>query len=554
MKENLCAECDPWAIHLFGAETSGVNASAQVPLMCADFCSQMYTACKDQVMTNNPYDSQKRDIALSGVFADSSAFCAAFSVDDVYCFNGEPFVQPPPNPVTATGSLCISKVLNGNDYLNLLQPDDRIFVASKGGVISTVNPSTYQVTGTYLDISARVWNNGERGLLGLAFHPDFQSNGRFFVGYSCDPSKHDDCKWSCDRGCPWSGGCNTNTNECSLHDHMSIIAEYRASGGNASASTADPVEVSRIFEYTQPYGNHNGGQLLFGADGYLYLMFGDGGSGNDPQQTGQNKQSPLGKILRIDIDKQENDNNYAIPSDNPFVGNNDYLPEIWAMGMRNPWRCSFDKENPAYFFCGDVGQNNMEEIDLIVKGGNYGWRKWEGTRLNFANDPEVPNRIDPIMEYDRTVSSPASVTGGYRYRGSEATCLEDHYIFADLYNKIFSSIENPAGSGKFERGNVQAYCATDSPLSCTPSMNNIFSFGEDAAGELYFLTDGGVKKIVPISRCNRECTEVDTPNIVVPPTASSTPTTNSPITQSTPGSRVSSASRLHNNIFNVFGN
>eukprot|EP00029_Vermamoeba_vermiformis_P003188 TRINITY_DN1356_c0_g1_i1.p1 TRINITY_DN1356_c0_g1~~TRINITY_DN1356_c0_g1_i1.p1 ORF type:complete len:616 (+),score=131.59 TRINITY_DN1356_c0_g1_i1:243-1850(+) len=535
MKENLCAECDPWSIHLFGAENPNANSSSQVPFMCADFCSQVYTACKDQVMTSNPYDSQRRDIALSGVFADSNAFCAAFAVpqSEPYCFNGQPFVQPTPRAVNTTGSVCIAKVINGNDYLNLLQPDNRIFVASKGGVIRTVDPSTYQVSGTtYLDISARVWNSGEKGLLGLAFHPDFETNGRFFVGYSCDPSKHDDCKWSCDRGCPWDGGCNTNTGQCSRHEHMSIVAEYRAAGGDASATTADPVEVRRIFEYTQPYGNHNGGQLLFGADGYLYLMFGDGGSGDDPQKNGQNKQNYLGKILRIDIDRQANGKNYAIPSDNPFVGDEDYIPEIWAWGMRNPWRCSFDKANPAYFFCGDVGQNNVEEVDLIVKGGNYGWRKWEGTRLNFPNDPAVDNPIDPIMQYDRSESgSPASVTGGYRYRGSEDTCLEDHYIFADLYNKVYSSIENPAGSGKFQRGNLKVYCAQDSPLQCSTTMNNILSFGEDAAGELYFLTDGGVNKIVPISRCNMQCTET------------------TPV-----GSQVSSASRMNNVFAQLFGN
>lgn len=485
-------------------------------------------------MKSNPYDSQRRDIALSGVFADATAFCNAFSVaqGESYCFNGQPFVQPTPLALNTTGSVCIAKVLDGNDYLNLIQPDDRIFVASKAGIIRIVNPSTYEVTGTYLDISTRVWNSGERGFLGLAFHPQFNTNGRFFVGYSCDPSKHDDCKWSCDRGCPWDGGCNTATNQCSRHDHMSIVAEYRAANGDASSSTADPVEVQRIFEYTQPYGNHNGGQLLFGTDGYLYLMFGDGGSGDDPQQNGQNKKTPLGKILRIDIDKQEDGKNYAIPIDNPFVDNNDYTPEIWAMGMRNPWRCSFDKENPAYFFCGDVGQGNVEEVDLIVRGGNYGWRRWEGTRLNKPNDAEVPNHIDPILEYDRSESgSPASVTGGYRYRGSEETCLEDHYVFADLYNKVFSSIENPPGSGKFQRGNVKVYCAKDSPLSCSTNMNNILSFGEDAAGELYFLTDGGVNKIVPISRCNMQCTET------------------TPV-----GRAVSSASRHNNPLSFLFGN
>jgi glucose/arabinose dehydrogenase len=563
MKENLCAECDPWAIHLFGGENANANV-AKVPFMCGSFCSQMYTACKDQVMNSNPYDSQRRDIALGDVFADVNAFCTAFSVEasDKYCFSGEPFVQPTPLSLNTSGSICIAKVMSGNDYLNLIQPDDRIFVASKGGVIKTINPSNYQTIETYLDISARVINNGEKGLLGLAFHPDFQQNGRFFVGYSCDPAKHDDCKWPCSRGCPWDGGCNDNTGQCARHDHMSVIAEYRAANGDPTASRADPVEVQRIFEYTQPYGNHNGGQLLFGGDNYLYLMFGDGGDGNDPQQNGQDKMNYLGKILRIDVNNKTNDKNYAVPQDNPFVGNSDYLPEIWALGMRNPWRCSFDKENPAYFFCGDVGQNNVEEVDLIVRGGNYGWRKWEGTRLNFPNDPEVPNHIDPIMEYNRAESGyPASVTGGYRYRGSETTCLEDHYVFADLYNKVFSSIENPVGSGIFQRGNVKVNCASDSPLTCSTTMNSIFSFGEDAAGELYFLTDGGVNKIVPISRCGLQCSEVATPNsnnipsVVNEPSSVTTPTTNTnPITQSVPvGSRISSASRANTILNQLFG-
>jgi mRNA-degrading endonuclease toxin of MazEF toxin-antitoxin module len=289
-----------------------------------------------------------------------------------------------------------------------------------------------------LNIASKIVSGGERGLLGLAFHPQFENNRRFFVNYTR------------------SG------------DGATVIAEYRAS--QANPDVADTAEIP-ILTIPQPFANHNGGMIAFGPDGFLYIGMGDGGSANDPGNRAQNINELLGKMLRIDIDQPDGQTPYSSPPANPFVG----LPgrdEIFATGLRNPWRFSFDRAT-GELYAGDVGQNVIEEIDIITRGGNYGWRVFEGTRC--ANDAQMCAtlaQIAPVAEYSHA-SGRCSVTGGYVYRGSRSTEMIGAYFFADFCTgEIFMLM------------NGQQTRLLDTSF-------NISSFGEDEAGELYVVGLGG---------------------------------------------------------------
>jgi glucose/arabinose dehydrogenase len=258
----------------------------------------------------------------------------------------------------------------------------------------------------FLDITARVAATpgfGELGLLGLAFHPKYETNGQFFVYYT-------------------AGGSGSR---------VSRVSRFRVSALDPNA--ADPGSESVILEFSQPFDNHNAGQIAFGADDYLYIATGDGGSGGDPQDNAQDRTNLLGKILRIDVDSGTP---YAIPLDNPFEGNTDgYREEIYAYGLRNPWRFSFDPPT-GRLWVGDVGQLTWEEIDVVESGMNYGWDCREGAH-DYSGPPGGPSAdcatatglVDPVWEYGR--ASGNSVTGGYVYRGDSLTSVEGKYVFAD---------------------------------------------------------------------------------------------------------------------------
>jgi glucose/arabinose dehydrogenase len=320
---------------------------------------------------------------------------------------------------------------DGSDRLFIVEQEGRIRVFQNGAVLNAA----------FLDIRPLVTSGGERGFLSVAFHPDYQNNRRFFVNYTA-----------------------------SRPNLKTIIAEYRTSAANPNvADTAERV----LLEIDQPFDNHNGGQLHFGPDGYLYIGMGDGGSAGDPQNHAQNLNSLLGKLLRIDVDAAQP---YVSPSDNPFVGV-DGRDEIWAYGLRNPWRFSFDRANGRLFLA-DVGQSDLEEVDLITRGGNYGWRIMEGT--NCYSPPAGCNAaglILPINDYGRSLGS--SVTGGYVYRGSQFPELAGIYIFSDYgSSRIWGLTETTRGTW------------TRSEL-LRPDNLNISSFGEDEAGEIYVVNHGG---------------------------------------------------------------
>ncbi len=341
----------------------------------------------------------------------------------------------------------------------------RTFLVEQRGTI-LILPLDRQATNAevFLDLSDRKpYVGNEEGLLGLAFHPLFSSNGRLYLYYT---------------------------------DHnprVSKLSEWRVSKENPNR--VDPASERVLLEIPQPYENHNGGALLFGPDKMLYLALGDGGAANDPHGHAQNTFSLLGKILRLDVDARTGALPYGIPSDNPNPNKPGWRGEIWALGLRNVWRMSFDRET-GELWAGDVGQNIWEEVDLITKGGNYGWRPREGFHPFNTNDATTGLKfIDPVIEYAHNPKfapeSPhgpgLSITGGYVYRGSKIPGLRGVYLYGDF---SFGTIWGLRYAG----GKV-----TDSaPLIPHPKgmvpLRNVASFAEDSRGELYVLTFEGPPK------------------------------------------------------------
>jgi len=321
----------------------------------------------------------------------------------------------------------------------------RMFVVEQAGRIRIAEAATLLPT-PFLDISERVDSQGtEQGLLGLAFHPDFVENGEFFVCYT-DYYKHD------------------------------VISRFKVSGG---ADRADTGSESVLLTVDEPFSNHNGGVLKFGPDGYLYAGLGDGGSGGDPLGNAQNRDSLLGKVLRIDVDHGDP---YAVPADNPFL-HGEGRPEIWAYGLRNPWRLSFDQAT-GDLFIGDVGQARWEEVDFMPAGTpggtNFGWNYREGQHP-FAGSPPASLPLDPpVAEYGHSEGG-CSITGGYVYRGA----MQDWagiYLYGDYCSgKIWGLLhQGDEGSGL----NWQTRLLFETGA-------NITTFGQDTAGEVYFAGRAG---------------------------------------------------------------
>ncbi len=323
---------------------------------------------------------------------------------------------------------------------------NRLFLLEQSGKIWIFNDGS-QSAQPFLDISGIISPSAlgtgftEQGLLGLAFHPEFNSNGVFFINYT-------------DR------------------DGKTVVAKYSVSDSNPFLADANSGQI--IFQLAQPYANHNGGHIAFGKDGYLYITLGDGGWANDPLGAGQNRGLLLGSLLRIDVDGASP---YAIPSDNPFVGDANAHDEIWAYGLRNAWRFSFDRLT-GDLYIGDVGQNQWEEIDFqpadSTGGENYGWSVWEGNHI-FAGG-NAPNHVKPIFEYTRNLG--CSITGGYVYRGEAIPDLQAIYIFGDYCSgRIWATWRDRNLAWQ-----TAQFMDTDLEIS---------SFGEDEAGELYVVDYAG---------------------------------------------------------------
>lgn len=381
--------------------------------------------------------------------------------------------------------------------------DDRRFIIEQIGTIKVLQPDGKM--STFLDIKEKIIpltpEFDERGLLGLAFHPDYKKNGLFYVSYSV----------------PLQG--TANLGNLLFFNHKNVIAEHRVSKSDPNVADAGYSRVISVVDW--PQFNHNGHWIGFGPDGMLYATMGDGGYANDyglghnpVTGNGQDLASKHGKILRIDVNSEEG---YAIPKDNPFVGNEDALDEIWAYGFRNAWRCSFDMGGDNALICADVGQNSYEEVDVIEKGGNYGWRVKEGTHCFDYQAPndhpascEDKGMIDPVLEYKNCSGKPEgckgiSITGGYVYRGSNKA-WDGLYFFGDWSkNFVFKDGQLFVAKMTGKKWSMEKVNITN-----MPDWNSyVLSFGQDSKGEIYVMSTnltgpvpggpaGGIDKVYKI--------------------------------------------------------
>lgn len=333
--------------------------------------------------------------------------------------------------------------------------DSRLFAVNQVGWVRIIDSTGKVSPQFFLNIEPLVLVGGEQGLLGLAFHPNFKQTGWIFVNYT-------------------------------KKDGNSRVSRFSLRPNNPNQ--IDPLSELPILEVAQPFPNHNGGCLKFGPDGQLYIGFGDGGAGGDPYGNGQNTNTFLGKILRINVDSSTAAQPYAIPADNPFVGKSGYAPEIWSLGWRNPWRFSFDRLL-GDMWIGDVGQDGQEEIDVEAPGNgglNYGWRCMEGTsNLNFPNCLPPGEFVKPAFTYGHTDEPCLSVTGGFVYRGTQSPGLYGRYLFTDYCTGHWWMLNRIANG---------TYASTD---LADLNDSDYSSLGEDSKGELYVagMSSGKIYKI-----------------------------------------------------------
>ena len=338
--------------------------------------------------------------------------------------------------------------------------DDRLFVAERPGRIRVINADGTLRTTPFLDVSAKVssYTNGEEGFLGFAFSPNYKTDGKFFVDYTANIAGQ----------------------------LTSVIEQYKVDPADSNLAQTTGL---RILSVSQPFSNHNGGNLMFGKDGFLYINLGDGGSGGDPNGNGQNKNTFLAKILRIDISNSSVRQPYRNPTTNPFYGQAGVKPEIWAYGVRNPWRSSFDRITGDLWIA-DVGQGAVEEIDFqtanATGGNNYGWNIMEGSSCyNPSSNCDQTGITLPIYEYTHAVGQ--SITGGYVYRSAQSKSLWGVYLFADYVAKWIDGITQSNGIASPVAHYITAAKATGNPIS----------FGQDRFGDLFILfnNDGTVYKL-----------------------------------------------------------
>ncbi|CAN9502597.1 unnamed protein product [Ophioblennius macclurei] len=481
LKEVMCQECSPYSAHLYDAEDP-YTPVRELPGLCFGFCSEFHRQCRHvlKYLTENQMLRQAAE-------RDASTFCAMVDLPDQdYCY---PNVLNSSNLNSNLGrvaqdpqgclQLCLTEVANNlrNPVLMLHSADDthRLFVAEQLGFVWVYLHDGSRLERPFLDMSGEVlttpWPGDERGFLGLAFHPHYRRNGRFFIYYSVQVDRQVE---------------------------KVRISEMRVSVTDMNVADSHSERV--VLEIEEPAANHNGGQLLFGLDGFLYVFTGDGGKAGDPFGkfgNAQNKSALLGKVLRLDVDGGNSDGgtNYRIPPDNPFVGDPDARPEVYAYGVRNMWRCSVDRGDPlsrhgrGRIFCGDVGQNRYEEIDIIQRGGNYGWRAKEGFEcydMKLCHNATLDD-VPPIFAYSHHVGK--SVTGGFVYRGCESPNLNGLYIFGDFMSGRIMALEEDRPTGIWRERSV---CMGDTKTCSFPGLINhhhkfIIAFAEDEAGEVYFL-------------------------------------------------------------------
>jgi glucose/arabinose dehydrogenase len=374
---------------------------------------------------------------------------------------------PPPPPPPPAGAATLQGLGTFTSPVFVTSPpapvdSGRLFVVEREGRVRLLRRDTLAAR-AFLDLRGKISAVSENGLFSLAFHPQYQANGRFYVFF-------------------------TNLNG-DIRVVRYLVSANPDSADEAAADTILAVPHP-LAGTTLPFGNHHGGQLQFGPDGKLYVSLGDGGCCGDPLGNGQRKHTLNGKLLRLDVDGATG---YVVPPDNPFVGDTSYAPEIWALGLRNPWRFSFDKET-GDLYIGDVGDGSWEEVDVAPagagggggggggKGANYGWNTMEGKHCYTGASCNQAGLVLPLVEYPHTEG--CSVTGGYVYRGTRVAALAGQYLFADYCSGFVRGL---LGDGSWRNLTTQLSPGTA-----------IVSFGEDARGDVYIVTlTGGVYRIVP---------------------------------------------------------
>ncbi|KAJ0063321.1 hypothetical protein NL108_016303, partial [Boleophthalmus pectinirostris] len=473
-------ECSPYAAHLYDAEDPNTPVRS-IPGLCPDYCTQFWGKCNSTI----PYLSD--DPHVTHLQGNPKRLCQYLELDDTdYCYphllsNSQLTQNLGRVQYDSDGclQLCLEEVANGlRNPLAMVHANDgthRFFVAEQVGVVWVYLPDRSRLEKPFLNISKSVltssWEGDERGFLGLTFHPKHKHNGKLYVYYSIEVG----------------------------FDERIRISEFRISAHDMN--TVDHRSERVILEIDEPASNHNGGQLLFADDGYLYIFTGDGGMAGDPFGkfgNAQNKSALLGKVLRIDVDNNDKGPLYRIPPDNPFIDERGARPEVYAFGVRNMWRCSVDRGDPqsregkGRIFCGDVGQNKYEEVDIVEKGRNYGWRAKEGFSCYDKKLCRNSSLDDVLPIYAYPHKQGKSVTGGYVYRGCEYPNLNGMYIFGDFMSGRLMSLREDRFSGQWRYNEV----CMGMGLTCAfPGLINnyhqyIISFAEDEAGELYFMSTG----------------------------------------------------------------
>ncbi|XP_023684566.2 HHIP-like protein 1 [Paramormyrops kingsleyae] len=480
VQELICQECSPYAAHLFDAEDPSTPLRS-LPGLCPDYCSRFWLRCRSVItlLSNNT--------SLEGLEADKHRFCRYLELDDAdYCYPhllSNPQLTKDLGRVTANEEgclhLCVEEVANGlRNPLAMVHANDgthRFFVAEQVGLVWAYLPDRSRLEKPFLNITKTVltsrWEGDERGFLGLTFHPYFKYNGKLYVYYSVKVGRQERIR----------------------------ISQFRISSSDMNVVDHNSERV--ILEIDEPASNHNGGQVLFADDGYLYIFTGDGGMAGDPFGkfgNSQNKSTLLGKVLRVDVDHNDRGPPYKIPSDNPFLREPGARPEVYAYGVRNMWRCSVDrgdpttKEGKGRIFCGDVGQNKYEEVDIIESGKNYGWRAKEGFSC-YDKKLCANSSLDdvlPIFAYPHKLGK--SVTGGYVYRGCENPNLNGMYVFGDFMSGRMMALQENKVTNQWDDHEI---CMGQGLTCAFPGLINnyyqyIISFAEDEAGELYFMSTG----------------------------------------------------------------
>ncbi|KAM7399399.1 hypothetical protein PAMP_018672 [Pampus punctatissimus] len=484
----LCQECSPYAAHLYDAEDANTPMRL-LPGLCGDYCYNYWLQCRYTLsLLLEDLGSPQEFANLTAVIEeDQRRFCNYLELKDKqYCY---------PNVLTNTElnanlglvredpkgclELCLQEVANGlRNPVAMIHANDgshRFFVAEQLGYVWVYLANGSRIDRPFLNLTRAVltspWAGDERGFLCIALHPRFTTVRKAYVYYSVSVKKEERIR----------------------------ISEFTLSAHDDNQ--LDHSSERTILEVVEPASNHNGGQLLFGHDGYLYIFIGDGGRAGDPFGkfgNSQNKSTLLGKALRVDVNNNDDGAPYNIPSDNPFLGEGQTRPEIYAYGVRNMWRCSIDRGDTATgqgrgrMFCGDVGQNKYEEVDLIVKGGNYGWRAKEGFSCydrKLCQNSSLDDVL-PIFAYPHKLGK--SVTGGYIYRGCQMPNLNGLYIFGDFMSGRLMSLKENVTTGEWQYNEI---CMGRDQTCRFPKLINsyykyIISFAEDEAGELYFLATG----------------------------------------------------------------